>query len=212
MKSIENRQYWDILKGNLKMASKKDFKIGDFVVYPTHGMGVVKEITKQKFANQTIEFIVVAFEKARMTLRIPTDKVAISGLRKISTEKEMRLAVNLIKSPPKIKRMMWSRRAAEYEEKINSGDPSNIAEVVRDLYCRANSKTEQSFSERQIYEDALQRLADEYSAIFEMPNTEAVEKMEKIMEKKFNCPIDPNMDKFDWTEEDRANIEELAKR
>lgn len=194
------------------MAGKKEFKIGDFVVYPTHGLGVVKEITKQKFGNQNIEFIVVAFDKTRMTLRIPTDKVEVSGLRKISSEREMRSAVNLIKTPPKIKRMMWSRRAAEYEDKINSGNPVAIAEVVRDLHCRASLKTEQSFSERQIYEQALQRLADEYAVIFEVPSQEAVEKMEKIMEKRYNCPIDPSVENLEWTEEDMRNMEELAKR
>lgn len=193
------------------MVMKKDFKIGDFVVYPTHGMGVVKEITKQTYGDQLIEFIVIAFDKTRMTLRIPTDNIEISGLRKISSEREMRSAVNLIKTPPKIKRMMWSRRAAEYEDKINSGVPSQIAEVVRDLHCRASTKSEQSFSERQIYEQALHRLADEYAAIFEMPGDEAIDKMEKIMEKKHNCPIDPNADEIEWTEEDLRNMEALAK-
>ncbi len=192
------------------MAVKKDFKIGDFVVYPTHGMGVVKEITKQTYGNQEIEFIVIAFDKTRMTLRIPIDKVEISGLRKISSEREMRAAVNLIKTPPKIKRMMWSRRAAEYEDKINSGIPAQIAEVVRDLHCRATVKNEQSFSERQIYDQALRRLADEYSAIFEMPSEDAIEKMEKIMDKKHNCPIDPDAEAVEWTDEDLRIMEELS--
>ena len=193
------------------MMVKKDFVIGDFVIYPTHGMGVVKELTTQKYGDQTIEFVVITFDKTRMTLRIPVDKVEISGLRKISTEKEMKSAINLIKTPPKIKRMMWSRRAAEYEKKINSGSPLEIAEVVRDLHCRSKIKTEQSFSERQIYEEALQRLAEEYAAVFEMPNEEAIEKMEKIMDKKHNCPIDLEDESVELNEDDLANIEKLIK-
>ena len=193
------------------MINKKDFTIGDFVIYPTHGMGVVKELTTQKYGDQVIEFVVITFDKTRMTLRIPIDKVEISGLRKISTEKEMKSAINLIKTPPKIKRMMWSRRAAEYEKKINSGSPLEIAEVVRDLHCRSKVRTEQSFSERQIYEEALQRLAEEYAAVFEMPNEEAINKMEKIMDKKHNCPVDLEDESVELNSEDLANIEELIK-
>ncbi len=193
------------------MINKKDFAIGDFVIYPTHGMGVVKELTTQKYGDQIIEFVVITFDKTRMTLRIPIDKVEISGLRKISTEKEMKSAINLIKTPPKIKRMMWSRRAAEYEKKINSGSPLEIAEVVRDLHCRSKVRTEQSFSERQIYEEALQRLAEEYAAVFEMPNEEAINKMEKIMDKKHNCPVDLEDESVELNSEDLANIEELIK-
>jgi len=193
------------------MINKKDFAIGDFVIYPTHGMGVVKELTTQKYGDQVIEFVVITFDKTRMTLRIPIDKVEISGLRKISTEKEMKSAINLIKTPPKIKRMMWSRRAAEYEKKINSGSPLEIAEVVRDLHCRSKVRTEQSFSERQIYEEALQRLAEEYAAVFEMPNEEAINKMEKIMDKKHNCPVDLEDESVELNSEDLANIEELIK-
>ena len=193
------------------MINKKDFAIGDFVIYPTHGMGVVKELTTQKYGDQVIEFVVITFDKTRMTLRIPIDKVEISGLRKISTEKEMKSAINLIKTPPKIKRMMWSRRAAEYEKKINSGSPLEIAEVVRDLHCRSKVRTEQSFSERQIYEEALQRLAEEYAAFFEMPNEEAINKMEKIMDKKHNCPVDLEDESVELNSEDLANIEELIK-
>jgi len=196
--------------GNLNMI-KKDFAIGDFVIYPTHGMGVVKEMTKQKYGDQVIEFVVITFDKTRMTLRIPVDKIEISGLRKISTEKEMKSAINLIKAPPKIKRMMWSRRAAEYEKKINSGSPLEIAEVVRDLHCRSKIRSEQSFSERQIYESALERLAEEYAAVFEMPSEAAIEKMEKIMDKKHNCPIDLDGDSLELNAEDLANIEKLIK-
>ncbi len=190
---------------------KKDFAIGDFVIYPTHGMGVVKEMTKQKYGDQVIEFVVITFDKTRMTLRIPVNKIEISGLRKISTEKEMKSAINLIKTPPKIKRMMWSRRAAEYEKKINSGSPLEIAEVVRDLHCRSKIRSEQSFSERQIYESALERLAEEYAAVFEMPSEAAIEKMEKIMDKKHNCPIDLDGDSLELNAEDLANIEKLIK-
>lgn len=164
------------------MLDKKDFKKNDYVIYPTHGLGKVMDIVKQSFGDQELELLVIEFEKNRMLLRVPVNKIEISGLRKVSTEKDLKKAVDVVKTPPKVKRMMWSRRAAEYEEKINSGDPVALAEVVRDLHSRT-ARPEQSFSERQIYEQALGRLADEFGAVHGLPSDESVDKLEKIMDK-----------------------------
>ncbi|MBR4317075.1 MAG: CarD family transcriptional regulator, partial [Alphaproteobacteria bacterium] len=117
------------------------------------------------------------------TLKIPVDKIEMSGLRKLSSEYEIKKAIDIMKTAPQQKRIVWAKRAQEYEEKINSGDPLVVAEVVRDLYKRAD-RVEQSFSERQIYEQALGRLADEYAAIFGLPSDEAVAKIEGIIEKE----------------------------
>lgn len=160
-----------------------EITVGDYVVYPTHGVGQVKEITDEVIAGQEIEFLVILFAKNRMTLKIPVDKIEVSGLRKLSSEYEIKKAIDIMKTAPQQKRIVWAKRAQEYEEKINSGDPLVVAEVVRDLYKRAD-KVEQSFSERQIYEQALGRLADEYAAIFGLPSDDAVAKIEGIMEKE----------------------------
>lgn len=160
-----------------------EITVGDYVVYPTHGVGQVKEITEEKIANLKIEFLVILFAKNRMTLKIPVDKIEVSGLRKLSSEYEIKKAIDIMKTSPQQKRIVWAKRAQEYEEKINSGDPMVVAEVVRDLYKRAD-RIEQSFSERQIYEQALGRLADEYAAIFGLPSDEAIAKIEGIMEKE----------------------------
>ncbi len=172
--------------------SKLDFKVGDFVVYPTHGVGQVIEIGKQTFGGQEIELVVIRFEKNRMTLRVPTEKIEISGLRKISSKKKMDEIVDLIKDSPQVKRVMWSRRAQIYEDKINSGNPEEVGEVVRDLYRNYN-KVEQSFSERQIYQKALERLANEYAVINKVTEDRAVEKIEDYMQKsqkRYNATLE----------------------
>ncbi|MBT3887103.1 MAG: CarD family transcriptional regulator, partial [Rhodospirillaceae bacterium] len=142
-------------------AKKKDgklaFKAGEYVVYPTHGVGLVTGIEKETIAGHNLRLVVVTFDNDRMTLRVPTDKMDSSGLRKVSSKKIMDDAVTTLKGKAKVKRTMWSRRAQEYEAKINSGDPISIAEVVRDLF-RNVGQPDQSFSERQIYEVVLERL------------------------------------------------------
>ena len=160
-----------------------EITVGDYVVYPTHGVGQVSEITEETIAGMTIEFLVITFEKNRMTLKIPVSKIETSGLRKLSTESEIKHAIDVMKTSPQQKRIVWAKRAQEYEEKINSGDPVVVAEVVRDLYKRAD-RVEQSFSERQIYEQALTRLADEYAIIYGLPSDEAISKIEGIMERE----------------------------
>ena len=150
------------------------FNSGDYVVYPTHGVGKVSDVSKQTIAGSELELLVVNFDKDKMTLRIPVAKVEQVGLRKISEATTIDNALATLKGKAKVKKIMWSRRAQEYENKINSGNPVAIAEVVRDLY-RNENLAEQSYSERQIYEQALDRLASEV-AVFDNTSIEAANK------------------------------------
>ena len=166
---------------------KKDdgmmFKSGDYVVYPTHGVGLVKGIEKQTVGGLSLELVVVTFDNDRMTLRVPVSKMATSGLRKVSSRKIMDDAITTLKGRARVKRTMWSRRAQEYEAKINSGDPISIAEVVRDLH-RGDDQPEQSYSERQLYESALDRMARELAAVENIDKGKAMEKLAKSLAKK----------------------------
>lgn len=162
------------------MTKKNPFTTGDFVVYPTHGVGKVTEISNQQVAGMSLELIVVQFDKDRMTLRVPVAKATKSGLRKLSSQKVMDSALTTLKGRARVKRTMWSRRAQEYEAKINSGDPISIAEVVRDLYRNA-SQPEQSYSERQIYEQAIERLAHELAAMEKTDTEDATRKLETLL-------------------------------
>ena len=145
-------------------AKEENFVEGDFVVYPTHGVGKVEKIAIEDIAGHRLELIHITFEENRMTLRVPVTKARTAGLRKLATRKMFDEALAVLKGRARIKRTMWSRRAQEYEAKINSGDPMAIAEVVRDLHRNAG-QPDQSFSERQIYEAALDRLAAELAAL-----------------------------------------------
>ena len=140
------------------------FDVGDFVVYPKHGVGRVIELQKSEIAGMQLELYVLRFEKEKMTLRVPTNKAESVGMRKLSSDKTLRESLDILKTKPKVKRTMWSRRAQEYEAKINSGDLTAIAEVTRDLF-RADDQPEQSYSERQIFEAASSRLARELGAM-----------------------------------------------
>ena len=153
-----------------------EFKAGDHVVYPTHGVGTVQGIESMSAAGHTLQVIVVTFDENRMTLRVPVGKASSSGLRKLASEEAMKEALDTLKGRARIKRTMWSRRAQEYEAKINSGDPVAIAEVVRDLHRNAG-QPDQSFSERQIYEQAMDRLAAELAAIDRTDKVAATEKL-----------------------------------
>lgn len=159
-------------------ASNKDetFSEGDFVVYPTHGVGRVEKIASEDIAGHKLELIHITFEENRMTLRVPVTKARTAGLRKLASRKLFDEALNVLKGKAKIKRTMWSRRAQEYEAKINSGDPLAIAEVVRDLHRNAG-QPDQSFSERQIYEAAMDRLAAELAALDKTDKTAAAVKL-----------------------------------
>jgi len=170
------------LEKKTKMAKQNDmeFAQGDYVVYPTHGVGQVLGVETQEIAGQSLELVVISFDKDRMKLRVPVSKAQTSGLRRLSTKKVMDEAMTTLKGRARIKRTMWSRRAQEYEAKINSGDPVSIAEVVRDLF-RNVGQPDQSFSERQIYEAARDRLAAELAAVERIDLDKATEKLEKVM-------------------------------
>jgi CarD family transcriptional regulator len=157
-----------------------DFKPDDFVVYPTHGVGKVTDVETRTVAGHELKLFVIEFERDRMTLRVPVAKAHTSGLRRLSTRKMIDKALTTLKGRARTKRTMWSRRAQEYEAKINSGDPISIAEVVRDLH-RNTGQPDQSFSERQIYESARDRLALELGAIEKVDIEKATEKMEEIL-------------------------------
>ena len=165
---------------NKKTTSKIAFNSGEFVVYPAHGVGKVADISTQKIGGAELELIVVNFDKDKMTLRVPLSKAESVGLRKISETPVMDEALGVLKGKAKVRKIMWSRRAQEYENKINSGSPVAIAEVVRDLYCRENL-SEQSYSERQIYEQALDRLANEYAICNNISAGDATKKLLDIL-------------------------------
>jgi len=154
----------------------ENFVEGDHVVYPTHGVGKVERIATEEIAGHKLELIHITFEENRMTLRVPVSKARSSGLRKLATRKMFDEALAILRGRARIKRTMWSRRAQEYEAKINSGDPLAIAEVVRDLHRNAG-QPDQSFSERQIYEAAMDRLAAELAALDQTDKPTAVSKL-----------------------------------
>ncbi len=158
------------------------FDVGDYVVYPKHGVGRVVELQSEEIAGMKLELYVLRFEKERMTLRVPVNKVESIGMRKLSSDKTLREAMETLKGKPRVKRTMWSRRAQEYEAKINSGDLIAVAEVVRDLY-RSEAQPEQSYSERQLYEAALDRVVREISAVNKITDTEALKLIEQSLAK-----------------------------
>jgi CarD family transcriptional regulator len=163
------------------MTSEKPvFAVDDFVVYPTHGVGKIVAIETQEIAGHTLSVFVVAFDKDRMTLRVPLAKAKASGLRKLSSHKEMDAALAKLRGRSRAKRTMWSRRAQEYQAKIASGDPASIAEVVRDLY-RNVGQPEQSYSERQIYQAALDRFVREFAAVESIDETTATQRIEQLL-------------------------------
>jgi|SRR5690625_1367701 len=162
------------------MAKKLEFSEGDFVVYPTHGVGRVVGIEDQTIGELKVKLFVIKFEKDRMTLRVPVDKAQESGLRRLSSRKIMDTALTTLKGRSRAKRTMWSRRAQEYETKINSGDPVAVAEVIRDLH-RGDDQPEQSYSERQMYQAALERLVLEVAALEQIDEAAATEKLEQIL-------------------------------
>ena len=156
------------------------FSTGDLVVYPTHGVGKIVAIEAQEISGYTLNVFVVAFDKDRMTLRVPLAKAKASGLRKLSSRKEMDAALAKLRGRSRAKRTMWSRRAQEYQAKIASGDPASIAEVVRDLY-RNVGQPEQSYSERQIYQAALDRFVREFAAVERIDETTATQRVEQLL-------------------------------
>ena len=159
------------------------FRANDYVVYPAHGVGKIVSIEEQEIAGMQLELFVISFEKDKMTLRVPTAKASSVGMRSLSSPDLVEEAMKTLKGKAKVKRAMWSRRAQEYEQKINSGDLISIAEVVRDLY-RADDQPEQSYSERQLYEAALERLTREVAAVDQVDDAKAANKVGAVLETK----------------------------
>ncbi len=156
----------------------KSFRAGDKVVYPAHGVGLVTALKEEKLDGKAIRVFVIRFDKDRLTLRLPVERAMESGLR--GTASNLDLVMKTLKEPRRVRRTMWSRRAQEYESKINSGNPVHIAEVVRDLY-RKPEQSEQSYSERQIYQEALERLACEFAVVKGIAQPAATEELEEIL-------------------------------
>jgi CarD family transcriptional regulator, regulator of rRNA transcription len=167
---------------NKKTTQRQGFKTNEFIVYPAHGVGQIQAIEEQVVAGAKLELFVINFVKDKMTLRVPTAKIVSVGMRKLAEPPLVKRALDTLKGRARIKRTMWSRRAQEYEAKINSGDIVAIAEVVRDLY-RSETQPEQSYSERQLYEAALDRLSREISAVQKITETEAIKEIEASLAK-----------------------------
>ncbi|MGA0600250.1 CarD family transcriptional regulator [Caulobacter sp. KR2-114] len=159
-----------------------EFNVGDHVVYPAHGVGQVQAVETQEVAGLSLEVYVITFDHEKMTLRVPTRKAKTAGLRPLAEGNVVSQALTTLKGRARIKRTMWSRRAQEYEAKINSGDLISIAEVVRDLH-RSDSQPEQSYSERQLYESALDRMAREVAAIERIDRDAAITLLHKSLVK-----------------------------
>ncbi len=163
------------------MAKKKlDFRPNEFVVYPAHGVGQIISIEQQEVAGYSLEVFVISFEKDKMKLSVPTNKATEVGMRALSSPDVISQAMKTLRGKAKVKRAMWSRRAQEYEQKINSGDLIAIAEVVRDLH-RSDDQREQSYSERQLYEAALERLTREVAAVGGNDESEASRKVDEVL-------------------------------
>ena len=165
-----------------KTTQRQGFKTSEYIVYPAHGVGQIMAIEEQEVAGAKLELFVINFMKDKMTLRVPTAKVTAVGMRKLAEGGLVKRALETLKGRARIKRTMWSRRAQEYEAKINSGDIVAIAEVVRDLF-RSDTQPEQSYSERQLYEAALDRLSREIAAVQKITETEAIKEIEGALAK-----------------------------
>ena len=165
-----------------KTTQRGGFKVGENIVYPAHGVGQITQIEEQEVAGYTLELFVIEFEKDKMRLKVPVAKAESVGMRKLSDGDLIERSLKTVRGRARIKRTMWSRRAQEYDAKINSGDLICIAEVVRDLF-RSENQPEQSYSERQLYEAALDRMARELAAVNKVSETEAVQLIEQNLAK-----------------------------
>jgi len=185
-------------------ANRHGFKLNEFVVYPAHGVGQIVSVEEQEVAGFKLELFVISFVKDKMTLRVPTQKVVGVGMRKLSDADSAKRSLDILTGRARIKRTMWSRRAQEYEAKINSGDINAIAEVVRDLY-RSEAQPEQSYSERQLYEAALDRMMREIAVVHKLSETEAIKLIETQLKKNVKRGAKP-----DAIEGEEGEIEEAA--
>ncbi len=165
-----------------KPVQRAGFKTGEHIVYPAHGVGKIVSIETQEVAGLTLDLFVINFAKDKMTLRVPVTKAESVGMRKLADAATVKKALETVRGRARVKRTMWSRRAQEYEAKINSGDLISIAEVVRDLY-RSDTQPEQSYSERQLYEAALDRMVREISSVTKSSETEATKQIEQNLAK-----------------------------
>ena len=165
-----------------KVQTRLGFKTGEYVVYPAHGVGVIVSIEEQEVAGLVLELFVISFEQDKLTLRVPVAKIKSVGMRKLAEDDMVTQALTTVTGRARVKRTMWSRRAQEYEAKINSGDLIAISEVVRDLY-RSEEQPEQSYSERQLFEQAMDRMSREIGAVNKLTLTEAVQLIEKNLAK-----------------------------
>ncbi|WP_207099502.1 CarD family transcriptional regulator [Paracoccus shandongensis] len=164
----------------MSKTKKNEFRPDDFVVYPAHGVGRIVSIEEQEVAGLRLEMFVISFEKDKMTLRVPTSRASEIGMRSLSSPDLIDRALETLKGKARVKRAMWSRRAQEYDQKINSGDLMSIAEVVRDLH-RNDDQREQSYSERQLYEAALDRLTREVAAVSGLDEGAAQKRVEEVL-------------------------------
>jgi CarD family transcriptional regulator len=165
-----------------KTTQRAGFRTGEYIVYPAHGVGRIVGIDAQEVAGIKLDLFVISFVKDKMTLRVPVTKATSVGMRKLADAPTVKKALETVRGRARIKRTMWSRRAQEYEAKINSGDLISIAEVVRDLY-RSETQPEQSYSERQLYEAALDRMSREISSVNKISETEAIRQIEQNLAK-----------------------------
>jgi len=165
-----------------KSVQRGGFRTGEHIVYPAHGVGKIVNIETQEVAGMTLDLFVIDFEKDKMTLRVPVMKADSVGMRKLADNATVKKALETVRGRARVKRTMWSRRAQEYEAKINSGDLISIAEVVRDLF-RSDTQPEQSYSERQLYEAALDRMSREISSVTKASETEAIKQIEQNLAK-----------------------------
>ncbi|MGB4866012.1 MAG: CarD family transcriptional regulator [Hyphomicrobium sp.] len=179
-KSAATRQILAVQKKPVNQ--RHGFKANEFVVYPAHGVGRIVGIEEQEIAGMSLELFVITFDKEKLTLRVPTGKLASVGMRKLADDGVVKKAMDTLKGRARVKRTMWSRRAQEYVAKINSGDLVSIAEVVRDLY-RSEAQPEQSYSERQLYEDALDRMARELAAVEKLDERGAMQRITEVLSK-----------------------------
>src|SRR3954471_13228433 len=175
-----------------KASTKQGFRTGEHIVYPSHGVGKIVSIDEQEVAGFKLELFVISFAKDKMTLRVPTTKIASVGMRKLSEEPVVTRSLETLKGRARVKRTMWSRRAQEYEAKINSGDLIAIAEVVRDLY-RSENQPEQSYSERQLYEAALDRMSREIASVNKISETEGIRQIEQNLAKSPRRGVKPGV-------------------
>ena len=177
---MQVKREWQTQRCTRMPAKKLDFKTGQYVVYPTQGVGKLLRVEEQTIGDQKIKMMVIDFERNHMTLRVPLDRAEISGLRPLTSVRKLDEAIQSAKGKAGAKRMIWARRAAQYEENINSGDPMRLAEVVRDLQRRTATDT-MTFSARQLYLRALERMAQEFAILHKMDLEAASEKIEDIL-------------------------------